>query len=277
MKLGFSTNAFTEKSLLYAIKSISTIGYHGIEIVLDVPHLFLPITKYTLTTLKNAKKKYEIEITNLNSNTVEGWYRQKRHNIEKFEPSLSNNNDKFRKWRINYTKKVIDLAHELNAPSVSITSGIKASYSKPKNFSKLCTSLEEIATYAEKNDVQIAIEYEPGLLVENSNDVLRLISNDFKNIGVNFDLCHAAVLDENIPHVIKKIGKKLYHTHISDCKNKKHYHLIPGDGEIDFIAFIRALNAINYKGFLTGELYTYPKNPEFAATRTFFYLKKLVS
>jgi len=276
MKFGFSTNAFTAKSLLYAIKSISTIGYHGIEIVLDVPHLFLPITKHTITTLKNAKKKYEIEITNLNSNTVAGWYKQS-NNIEKFEPSLSNNNDKFRKWRINYTKKAIDLAHELNAPSVSITSGIKASYSKIKNFEKLCNSLEEIATYAEKSDVLIAIEYELGLLVENSNDVLQLISNDFKNVGVNFDLCHAAVLEENIPQVIKKIGKKLYHTHISDCKNKKHYHLIPGEGEIDFIAFIRALKAINYQGFLTGELYTYFKNPEFAAKKTFFYLNKLVS
>lgn len=276
MKLGFSTNAFTEKSLLYAIKAISTIGYHGIEIVLDVPHLFLPITKYTLTTLKNAKKKHEIEITNLNSNTVVGWYGQS-NNIEKFEPSLSNNNDKFRKWRINYTKKAIDLARELDAPSVSITSGLKVSSSKPKISEKLCNSLEEIAIYAEKNDVLIAIEYEPGLLVENSNDALQLISNNFKNVGMNFDLCHAAVLDENIPRVIKKIGNKLYHTHISDCKNKKHYHLIPGRGDIDFIAFIRALKAINYKGFLTGELYPYFKNPEFAAKKTFFYLEKLVS
>ena len=276
MKLGFSTNAFTEKSLLYAIEAISTIGYCGIEIVLDVPHLFLPITKYTLTTLKNAKKKHEIEITNLNSNTVVGWYGQ-NNNIEKFEPSLSNNNDKFRQWRINYTKKAIDLARELNASSVSITSGLKVSSLKIKNFKKLCNSLEEIATYAEKNDVLIAIEYEPGLLVENSNDVLQLISNNFKNVGVNFDLCHAAVLDENISQVIKKIGNKLYHTHISDCKNKKHYHLIPGRGDIDFIAFIRALKAINYKGFLTGELYPYFKNPEFAAKKTFFYLEKLVS
>lgn len=276
MKIGFSTNAFTEKSLFYAIKSISDIGYDGVEIVLDIPHIFLPITKSKTMSLQNIIKRHNIEITNLNSNTVRGWYKQKNIHIEKFEPSLSNNSSKLRRWRIDHTKKAIDLAYDLNTPSICITSGINDNSSN-SNFEEFCNSLKEIVAYAEKKSIGIAIEYEPGLLLENSNDVLHLISNDFKNVGVNFDLCHAAVLDENIPQVIKKIGKKLYHTHISDCKNKKHYHLIPGEGEIDFIAFIRALKSINYKGFLTGELYTYFKNPELAATKTFFYLKKLVS
>ncbi len=277
MKIGFSTNAFSEKSLFYAIQSIAKIGYDGIELVLDIPHLFLPITKNKTLVLKDAIKQHKIEVTNLNSNTVAGWNKQNLTNIEKFEPSLSNTNPKLRKWRIDYTKKAIDLASDLNAPSICITSGINNNSSNSKNFNEFSDSLKEIALHAEKNDILIAIEYEPGLLVENSNDALRCISNDFKNVGVNFDLCHAAVLDENIPQVIKKIGKKLYHTHISDCKNKKHYHLVPGEGEIDFTAFIQALKSINYKEFLTAELYTYFKNPEFAAKKTFYYLNKLVS
>jgi len=104
MKTGFSTNAFTEKSLLYSIKSISDIGYDGVEIVLDVPHAFLPIKKQNLQNIKNCIKENKIEVTNLNSNTVKGWY-QNNSVIEKFEPSLSNNNDKLRKWRIDYSKK----------------------------------------------------------------------------------------------------------------------------------------------------------------------------
>ena len=45
MKSGFSTNAFVNHPLSFAIKSIANIGFDGIEIVLDVPHIFLPITK----------------------------------------------------------------------------------------------------------------------------------------------------------------------------------------------------------------------------------------
>jgi len=43
MKIGFSSNAYTRKSLTYAIQSISDIGYEGIEIVLDIPHAFLEV------------------------------------------------------------------------------------------------------------------------------------------------------------------------------------------------------------------------------------------
>jgi len=122
----------------------------------------------------------------------------------------------------------------------------------------------------------IGIEYEPGLLIGQSDDVFPFC-NEFKNIGLNFDICHAAVLGENIPNVIKKFGKKIFHTHISDCKNKKHFHLIPGFGNIDFTEMFSALKNIKYDGYLTAELYTYSDNPEFAAKTSFIYIKKLMN
>ncbi len=60
MNLGCSTNAYTEKSLIYAIKSIAAIGYDGIEIVLDIPHAYLPIKKSNLEIIKNEIKSIDI-------------------------------------------------------------------------------------------------------------------------------------------------------------------------------------------------------------------------
>ena len=40
MKLGFSTNAFTNRTLFSAINSINEIGFDGIELVVDQPHAF---------------------------------------------------------------------------------------------------------------------------------------------------------------------------------------------------------------------------------------------
>ena len=276
MKLGFSLNAYTKKSLPTAIKSISKIGFSGIEIVLDIPHAFLPLKKSKIEKIKRSLKTWNLKVTNLNANTVLGWHIGKK-NPEKFEPSLSTNNEKLRKWRINYTKQAIDLACELKSPSISITSGLLKKTHKDTYLNNFRNSLNELASYAEERKIKIAIEYEPNLLIENSKDVSQFLNSEHDNVGINLDTCHAAVLGENIPKLIKNFHKKIFHTHISDCKNQKHYHLIPGLGEIDFVKMYLALQKIKYNGYLTAELYTYSQEPDKAAKDTLNYFKKLMN
>jgi len=273
MKIGFSSNAFTKTSIYDAIEIISKIGYDGIEIVLDSPHAFLPLKNENIQKIQNSLKKNRINITNLNSNTVLGWNPSDEN---PFEPSLSNKNEKLRNWRISYTKKAINLASLLNVPSICITSGLlnKQNLNIELDFFK--ESLMILGDYAEQKKILLEIEYEPGLLINNSNDVWNLISNDFKNIGLNLDTCHAAMLGENISEVIEKFGKKIFHTHISDCKNNIHFHLLPGLGDIDFKEMRDSLKKIEYNGFLTAELYPYSENPEKTASKAFIYLKNLL-
>ena len=102
MKLGFSTNAFSNYSLFDSIELISKIGYDGIEIVLDEPHAFLPLSKNRISEIKNSILQRNLEVSNLNANTVFGW--SNNSSKKGFEPSLSNNDEKLRKWRIKYTK-----------------------------------------------------------------------------------------------------------------------------------------------------------------------------
>ena len=273
MKIGFSANAFTKFSLLDTIKIISKIGYDGIEIVVDQPHAFLPLTRDKIKEIKNVLSSNELLVTNLNANTVLGWHTNLDH-PEKFEPSLSNKNESLRKWRIDYTKKAIQLAVEFNAPSVCITSGIKHAENFEYEVMMFKRSLSEIVEYAERYSVSIGIEYEPGLLIEKSNEVFDLTRN-FKNLGLNLDTCHVEVLNENFSKLIQKFKDKIFHTHISDCKDSIHYHLIPGHGEIDFSNIYHELKDVNYDGFLTAELYTYAEKPEEAASETFIFLKNL--
>jgi len=273
MKIGFSANAFTNFSLIDAIQRISNAGYDGIEIVVDAPHAFLPLSDKQIEEIKHNLKSYDLLVSNLNANTVTGWYSNER-NIEKFEPSLSNKDETLRNWRIDYTKKSIQLAKELESDSICITTGIKHVKNMKYEISILKKSLSTILEFAETYDIKIAIEYEPGLLVENSEDVLEL-SRNFKNLGLNLDTCHVAVLNENFVELIQKFKDRIFHTHISDCKDSVHYHLIPGRGEIDFCEIHSSLKKINYNGFLTAELYTYAENPEEALSETFNFLKNL--
>ena len=275
MNIGFSSNAFTNYSLTDSIKIISKIGYDGIEIVLDEPHAFLPLQKNEITKIKESLSKNNLLVSNLNANTVLGW--KNNFNGEKFEPSLSNPNQKLRSWRIDYTKQAIDLAHILNSKSICITSGLNTMENSNQCFQLFQDSLIDLCEYAEKKNVLIAIEYEPYLLVDNSEKVLKLLSNDFKNIGLNFDTCHAEVTKENLSKIISSFGKKIFHTHISDCKNNVHFHLIPGLGDINFKEMYHSLKKIGYDGYLTAELYPYSDNPEEVASKAFIYLKNLMN
>ena len=60
MKIGFSANAFTKFSLSDTIGIISKIGYDGIEIVVDQPHAFLPLTSDKIKEIKNVLKSNEL-------------------------------------------------------------------------------------------------------------------------------------------------------------------------------------------------------------------------
>ena len=69
MNIGFSTNAFTNKTIFSAIDTISEIGYDGIELVVDTPHAFLPLKKDDILKIKNRLKQKNLQVSNLNSNT----------------------------------------------------------------------------------------------------------------------------------------------------------------------------------------------------------------
>ena len=274
MKLGFSSNAFLNYSLFDSIEILSKIGYGGIEIVLDLPHAFLPLKEDYILRIKQSLSKNNLKVSNLNANTVLGW--NENSIKEKFEPSLSNDNPKLREWRINYTKQAIDLAEILDSKSVSITSGLDNIADSEICLKLFKDSLSQIGEYAEKKNILLAIEYEPYLLIDRSVKVWKLLSGDFKNIGLNLDTCHAEVMNESLSEIISIFRQKIFHTHISDCKNKIHYHLLPGQGVINFEQMYDSLNEIGYSGYLTAELYTYSEIPKEAASKAFIYLENLI-
>jgi len=276
MYFGFSSNAYTNYDIIDTIHNVATIGYSGIELLVDYPHICLPIRNEKISEIKNKIKQEKISVSNLNANTVLVWY-DKKHDVNKFEPSLSSVDPKLRNWRISYTKKAIDLAVELDSPSICVTSGTLIKTNVIEQLQLFENSLTQIAEYAEKNDILIAIEYEPGLLIENADDVWKLLSHNFKNVGLNLDTCHVSVLGENISEIIKKFNQKIFHVHLSDCRDHVHFHLIPGLGTIDFTAIFESLKEINFQRFISAELYPYFDDPNKAAKETFNYLQKFLN
>ena len=80
----------------------------------------------------------------------------------------------------------------MESDSICITTGIKHTKNIKYETEVLKKSLSELLEFAEKYEIRIAMEYEPGLLIEKSDDVFELTS-DFKNLGLNLDTCHVGV------------------------------------------------------------------------------------
>lgn len=275
MKLAFSTNAFIRHSLMNAITFIAACGYSGIEILADKPHLFADnISDSNLKEIKRRISDEGLTVSNLNTNTVMGFY-DNRIPETIFEPSLSNPLDTVRNFRIEYSKKCIDMAYSLGASSISITSGRPVPGTYPdESFEILAGSIRSISAYAEESNTRIAMEYEPGLLIESAPELAMLIAAvDHPLFGANLDVGHSWVAGEELSEVIELLGRSIFHVHLEDIRGRKHYHLIPGLGDLDFRHIFRLLSLSGYQGFITVELYTYPQKPYEAAQKAIEHLR----
>lgn len=279
MRLSFSTNAFTRYSLFEAVKTIASIGYDGIELLADTPHLFVPsFSDSHLKELYRVVEQSGLRIANVNANTAIGYYGRTFWE-PLFEPSLANPDPAARQWRIDYTRKCIDAAQALGAPSISVTSGrMVPGVFYEESMDLLRDSLRQVLSHASGSGVKVGIEYEPGLLIERFEELQALLKQlDSELLGANLDLGHSHVLGEDPDTVLEGLSSRVFHIHLEDILDRKHHHLVPGEGNMDISGLIGTLARHGYEGFITLELYTYPHEPAEAARRSLAYMRGLVS
>ncbi len=277
--LAFSTNAYTRFELTDAVDRIADHGYTGVEILADTPHAYLPeFDDEDIETLSETLSETGLSVSNINANTVTGYYDDAPPSAF-FDPTIITDDEQEREWRIEYTKSAIDLAVELDSPSVCLATGRPLPGNPPERAREyLLDSLVAITDYAESAGVDVGIEFEPELLVECTDEVLALIDDvDSDALGVNMDVGHAAVYGEDPAESIRKCAGNITGVHLEDIaggRRGKHYHLIPGAGDLDFEAMFEALGDIGYDGFATMELYTYPNRPDEAAATAYDHLER---
>jgi protein FrlC len=279
MKLAYSTNAYTRTDLASALRSIAGIGYEAAEILCDYPHwLAHQVSDDQVAAIGQLLDDTGLAVSNLNANTANGYF-EPRPPENVFEPSLSSNNETWRSWRIAYSIRTLQLAKQIGARCISVTSGQPASGGEPdKGVAIFIESLKPICEQAEKLGIRVGIEYEPGLLVERAGELAQVIDRvDAPCLGANLDIGHSYLCGESAQEAVSLLQGRIWNVHVEDIRGRKHYHRIPGEGDLPFSDYFQALQHTGYDGYLTVELYTCAHQPEEAGVRSLAFLSTLLA
>src|SRR5436190_5518903 len=269
MKLAFSTNAYTRHSLVHALRGIRHAGFEGVEILADTPHAYPDAINDALTNeVKRELDSLRLAVSNINVNCSCGYWGDAPPEPY-FEPSLISPNPKHRADRTRLILRALQFAKDVGAANVSITSGRMLGGMPPEPAAQqFAESIRPILDRADQLNVNVGIECEPGLYLEYVSELREWIDRlGHPRLGANLDVGHSQVIGESIPDAVQLLAGRIWNLHVEDIPGRKHYHLIPGEGTLDWRALHESLREIRYERFLTVDLYTHTADPQRAAGR----------
>jgi sugar phosphate isomerase/epimerase len=274
MKLAFSSNAYMHFSIEDTIARIADLGYKGIELLADVPHAWpaglLPERK---KSIRQALDRHGLTISNINAFMMNAVADPRQ---PYWHPGWTDPDPHYRAIRREHTKRALELAHELGAPCITTEPGgrLMPQQTWEEGAHIFYDELRRCLDLAEKLQVKLLIEPEPDLLIETFGQYLQFVTRIHSPwVKLNFDIGHAYCVGDDPQLWIEQMAPHTEHYHFEDiAATRKHEHLIPGRGAIDFAATLAKIQASGYSGWLTVELYPYIDNPDDAAREAREYL-----
>jgi sugar phosphate isomerase/epimerase len=276
MQLAFSTNAYVRHSLRDAMERLRAIGYRAVEILADKPHAFPgDLDAKRISEIAGDVQRLGLKVSNVNANCSFGYFREAPPEAV-FEPSLISENRAWREDRLRLIGKTLELAKAVGASCISITSGKLLGGVGPEKAQQLWREgIGRVLEMADQFGVNVGIECEPGLFVEYCAELRHWIDElGHPRLGANLDLGHSHVMGEDLGTVLRLLRGRIWNLHIEDLPGRKHYHLPPGEGTMDWPAIMAALQAIDYQGFATIELYPHVADPDGVARRSLEFLRQ---
>jgi len=264
MQLAFSSNAYMHFSVEETIRRIAGLGYAGLELLADVPHAWpAGLLEERKQAIRDCLREHGLAISNVNGFMMNAVADPRQ---PYWHPSWIEPDRDYRAIRREHTKRALVLAAELGAPSIQTEPGgpLPEGLSWNEAARIFYDELMPCVEVAEKHRVFLLIEPEPGLLIQTFDEYLEFAGRiDSPWVGLNFDVGHAFCVGQDPQDWISRMAPHTKHYHIEDiAPDRRHQHLIPGRGAIDFQATLREIVRSGYGGWITVELYPYVDNPD---------------
>lgn len=195
---------------------------------------------------------------------------------------------------IEKSKRILDLAMEFETNIVTTHIGVVPSDSNHPRYRIMQDACGELAAYADSLNAHFAIETGPetSLVLKNFLDSLHSTG-----VSVNLDPANLVMVTGDDPvQAVYNLKDYIVHTHAKDGRklgerdpeiiyglrpgdplvtNPAYIELALGDGDVPFPAYLKALDDIGYKGFLTIEREV-GENPTADIEKAVGFLKALI-
>jgi len=146
----------------------------------------------------------------------------------------------------------LDLARTLNAPIIVVHASAEpiAPDQRRQRLDQAREMLVRVSARCQQAGKQMAVELLPRTCLGNTVDELWALLEglDRRTCGVCLDTNHLMDRHRSLPQVVRRLGDRLLTLHLSDYDGIDEQHALPGQGVLDWRAFMQALQAIDYAG-----------------------------
>lgn len=248
---GYGTNGFADHTLAAALDIMAEEGYGAVALTLGHPHLdpFADDWRDRTEALAADLRRRSFRVV------VETGTRYLLDPRRKHRPTLV---DVDAEPRMRFLCRAIEIAAILDAECVSLWSGVLPDgVDAAIGEAMLIRRLARLADDAAAADVRLAVEPEPGMLVETVADAIRVREaiGAPAHVGVTVDLGHCVVVEPaGVVGALRTAAPHLFNVQIDDMRPHAHEHLELGTGALDLAAALGVLSEIGYDGVAAVEL-----------------------
>jgi sugar phosphate isomerase/epimerase len=229
-------------------QEMKVLGYDAIELYVRDP------AKINIQQLKSDLKSNDLEPAAVNTDPI----------VADDLLTFTSENEPVRKEAIERIKAVIDLAAQLHCPVVfgKIRGNLQNEESEA-SFEWMLQGFKETGEYAQERGVEIAIEPQNekymNYLNKNGETLAFIDRLNIPSFKVMLDTHHMYLNGEDIPNSIHAAEEKLVFLHLADETRE-----LPTQETETFSNMVKALEAINYTGYLSMEIQQEPTSKEAA-------------
>ncbi len=245
MLLAFSTWGMQKTPIDVAVAHCAALGYDGLELTV-IPRWPTDAAMMSTAERQRIRTLYDdhhIDLCGLSGNTplLRGEATERAQDVKTF-------------------KTYLDLAAELQKPgehlSVSTTSaGEPGSWEAVKD--ELVDLFGNAAAYAEAVGVTVGVEPHVSNALHTPEQAIWLVEQvNSPALGIHFDISHFNVQGMEMKTVVAQLVPYTVHTHIKDERGiaPDHQFLIPGEGTMDYVGYLKAMERAGWNEYITVEI-----------------------
>lgn len=245
MKLAYSTWGMPTVPIATAVAHCAALGFDGLELTV------IPGWSTDAAALDAAARRirtlyddHRLDLSGLSGNV----------------PLLDGNADERTAAAARF-RGYLDLAAELRRPGdapliVTTTSG-GAPADWEAQAERLAETLDDLARHAKQTGAIVGIEPHIGAALHRPEQARWLLERvGSPALTIHFDISHFNVQGMEMEAVIAQLAPHSLHAHVKDERGlaPNHEFLIPGEGDMDYPRYLRAMAASGYTGHIVVEI-----------------------